>query len=73
MEQTKVWWQSRTIWASIIGVVFPILSHNNLLPAELTSNMIVETIMVITSTLAIIFRIKADKKISIKAGPNESQ
>lgn len=74
MEQTetKSWWQSRTIWASIVGVIFPILSFNNLLPPELTSNMVVESIMVITSTLAIIFRVKADKKIVIKDASDES-
>ena len=66
MENTKVWWQSRTIWSGIIGAVFAILSILNLLPADLTTIQVVDAIMAVTSVAAIVFRVKSTTVITIK-------
>lgn len=66
MENTKVWWQSRTIWSGIIGAVFATLGMLNLLPADLTTTQVVDAIMAVTSVAAIVFRFKSTTVITIK-------
>jgi hypothetical protein len=63
MEDKKIWWQSRTIWAGIVGAIFSFLSLLGKVPDGLTAAMIVDAIVGTTSVLAIIFRAKADKII----------
>lgn len=63
MEQIKPWWQSRTIWSSLVGAVFAVLSLTGNLPPEITSTMVVDAIVGITSILAIFFRAKATTSI----------
>jgi Na+/phosphate symporter len=63
MEQVKPWWQSRTIIASLVGAVFAVLSIAGQLPADLTTNMVVDAIIGVTSVLAIVFRAKATTTI----------
>jgi len=63
MEQVKPWWQSRTILSSLVGAMFAALSITGQLPADLTSNMVVDAIIGVTSVLAIFFRTKATTAI----------
>jgi Na+/phosphate symporter len=63
MEQVKPWWQSRTIIASLVGTVFAVLSIAGQLPVDLTSSMVVDAIIGVTSVLAIVFRAKATTAI----------
>lgn len=64
MQQEKVWWQSRTIWTGLIGSVFAILSGLNVLPKDLSSDMVVNAVLGITSVLAVVFRAKATTAIA---------
>lgn len=59
-----VWWQSRTVWAGIIGTLFACLSALGWLPQDLTSNQVVDAILAVTSIAAIIFRVKAKSPIA---------
>ena len=59
MENKKIWWQSRTIWAGIVGAIFSFLSLLGKVPDGLTVSMVVDAIVGTTSILAIFFRSKA--------------
>lgn len=64
MVDQKLWWQSRTIWTGIIGTIFAILAGFDMVPEGLSSEYLVETILGVTSVLAIVFRAKATASIS---------
>lgn len=59
MADTKPWWQSRTVIASLVGLLFIALRTLGLLPEGLEEASVVELVLAITSALAIIFRVKA--------------
>lgn len=64
MNEEKVWWQSRTIWTGLIGAVFAMLGGLNVLPEGLSSDMVVNAVLGVTSVLAVVFRAKATKSIA---------
>lgn len=59
----KNWWLSRTIWTGIIGTLFAVLNALGLLPAELSSDVVVNGILGITAVLAIVLRVNTDTTI----------
>lgn len=64
MNEEKVWWQSRTIWTGLIGSAFAILSGMKVLPEGLSSDMVVNAVLGVTSVLAVVFRAQATKAIA---------
>jgi hypothetical protein len=63
--QTKPWWQSRTVWAAVVGLIYPVLNSYGILPEALTSESMLETVMVAVSAAALYFRIQAEKKLTV--------
>lgn len=63
MNDTKPWWQSKTILTSIVGAVVAIGLALGILPEGFDSTPIVGGILAVTSVLAIIFRRKAKAAI----------
>lgn len=63
MNNTKAWWQSRTIWVALVSVLFAILGGTGVLPEGLTEDGVVETIMGIIGILIVVFRIGATDAI----------
>jgi hypothetical protein len=72
MEQTKLWWQSRIIWTSIVGGMFSILGVFGILPAELTSEMVVEVIIGVVSLAVLLFRIDTHAEIALSKPTEET-
>lgn len=65
MNESKPWWQSRTIWSGIIGGVFSILTISGVtLPVGFSTEIVLGTVMSVSSLAAIIFRVKATKEIN---------
>lgn len=60
MYDTKGWWQSRTVWTGIIGLLFAILSMVGWVPEGLSQEHVAEAVMAVVGVLTIVFRIKAD-------------
>lgn len=71
MEETKPWWQSRTIWTGLIGGVAAVLAIFDMLPTGLDQGILVESILGLTSMAAVIFRAKATKSIQSPLPPME--
>jgi hypothetical protein len=65
MTETKPWWQSRTVWAAIVGMIYPIVNMSGWLPPELTTEITLEAVMIAVSSAALYFRIKAEKKLTV--------
>ena len=67
MDETKVWWQSRTILASIVTVIALIAGGFNLTIDTQTQGEVVELVSVVVgvvgSAVAIWGRVKASKTI----------
>lgn len=64
MEETKVWWQSRTIWAGLVGGVFAILAAFDIVP-EISQDYVLELLLGLISAGTIIFRSTANKKVTL--------
>lgn len=65
-EENKIWWQSRTVWTGIVGLVFAFLASFKVIPPELTQDQVVEVILGVISVFAIIFRVAATKTVAVK-------
>lgn len=64
MNETKPWWQSRTIWTGLLGGLYAILSIFKILPEGLEQGMVLEAVLGVTSVLAVLFRAKATKEVT---------
>lgn len=64
MNETKPWWQSRTIWTGLLGGLYAILSIFKILPEGLEQEMVLEAVLGVTSVLAVLFRAKATKEVT---------
>ena len=71
MEETKPWWQSKTIWGAIITIVALILSLFGVQIDEQTKQVLVNEFVaaataiggIVGAVLSIYGRIKAEKRI----------
>lgn len=61
---SKGWWKSRTVWAGLIGTGFAILNAFGVLPAALTADNVVNTIMGVVGVAAVVFRFQADSTLT---------
>lgn len=64
MNDTKPWYMSRTVIASLVGLAFIALKAFGLLPEGLQEASVVEAVLAVTSVLAIVFRLKATTNIA---------
>lgn len=65
--ETKNWWQSKTIWTSIVGVIISACALFGIVPETANTDMIVEGVLGAVSVLAIIFRTVATKAVATPA------
>lgn len=63
MEQTKPWWQSKTILVSIFGALFALAAAFNVLPTDFDQEEFVGGVLAITSALAALFRKTATAQV----------
>ena len=63
MQDTKVWWQSRTIWLQIVAAAFAILSAFKLLPSGISQEQVVSAIMTIVAIATVILRLRTTATI----------
>ena len=66
MQSSKRWWESKTIWTQIIGLLFMALVYFDQLPADLDQEAVITAIMGVVGVLTIIFRAKATTEIAPK-------
>lgn len=73
MEETKKWWQSRTIWAGLLTAVAAVVSaaaSGGALPAAwaayLTAGNIDKIVTLGLWATTLVFRIVAEKKITLQ-------
>lgn len=63
MEQdSKLWWQSRTIWANIVAVLFAIPAAADMLPEGFTQEQAIAGIMALLGIVNIVLRAKTTSK-----------
>jgi protein-S-isoprenylcysteine O-methyltransferase Ste14 len=64
MNDTKPWWQSRTIWVNVIASIFAVLAMFHVgLPADLTQDQIVTGIMTVVAIVNVVLRLVTHKPI----------
>lgn len=56
-NDTKTWWQSRTIWVQIVALIYVGLNAFGALPADLTQEEVVTTIMAVVAVATVILRL----------------
>lgn len=64
MDNQIQWWQSRTVWAGLIGTLFAVLSGFGIVPEGLNQGMVLEAVLGVVSVASILFRVKATKTIA---------
>lgn len=64
MNELKPWWQSKTILLSGLGAIVALLALFDLLPEDLNQEAIVESVLVLTSAGAAVFRKVAKAKLT---------
>ena len=57
MNDTKAWWQSRTVWVNIVATLFAVLGAFKVLPAGLSQEQVVTAIMAITAIVNVFLRV----------------
>lgn len=64
MEDTKTWWQSRTVWVNIVATVFALLAAFKLAPAGLDQEAVVTSIMALVGVVNVVLRLITTHKIA---------
>ena len=57
------WWQSKTIWVSLVGAAFAAAAAFGVLPEGLNQDQVIGGILAVTSVLAAVFRKSATTQI----------
>jgi hypothetical protein len=70
MLGTKAWYQSKTIWAQIVSLIFMALILLGLLPEGLTEEEVMAAVSAVLSVAAIIFRWNATTEVGTPAPTN---
>jgi hypothetical protein len=63
MNDTKTWWQSRTIWANIVATLFALLAGFKVLPTGLDQETVLTTIMGAIAVVNVLLRISTKTAI----------
>lgn len=68
-NNTKEWWESRTIWTGVLTSLCAILKSLNWLPEGFDNSMIDEIVTIGLGIATVIFRVKAVKEIKAPVAP----
>jgi len=63
MFETKLWWQSRTIWANIVAMAFGVGAAFKLIPTGLGQEEVLASIMAMIGVANIVLRFVTTKSI----------
>lgn len=71
MDDTKSMLASKSVWAGIITLLYTLASTLGFLPEGLTETMVSEAFYSVMAILVVIFRIQADKVVTVTGKPKE--
>jgi len=57
MDDTKSWWESRTVWVNVVATLFAVLGTFKLLPADLDQDSVVTAIMGAVAIANVVLRL----------------
>lgn len=57
MDDTKNWWESRTVWVNVVATLFAVLGTFKLLPADLDQDSVVTAIMGAVAIANVVLRL----------------
>ena len=63
MEESKPFWESRTVWVGLVAVIFAALGAVGALPEGLREEQVVDAVMAVTGVLTIVFRAQASARL----------
>lgn len=69
MRETKAWWQSKTIWTSLVGAAFAAATLFGFLPDGVDQEQVVAAVLTVTSILSAFFRVGSTAEIGTKSTP----
>jgi hypothetical protein len=64
MTDSKIWWQSRTIWVNVVATLFAVLGTFKLLPVGLDQDSIVTAIMGLVAIANLVLRLLTHEAIA---------
>jgi len=64
MTDSKIWWQSRTIWVNVVATLFAVLGTFKLLPEGLDQDSIVTAIMGMVAIANLVLRLLTHEAIA---------
>jgi len=64
MDNTKAWWQSRTVWVNVVATLFALLAAFKLTPAGLDQETVVTSIMALVGVANVILRLVTKRQIA---------
>jgi uncharacterized membrane protein YuzA (DUF378 family) len=64
MTDSKIWWQSRTIWVNLVATLFAVLGTFKLLPVGLDQDSIVTAIMGMVAIANLVLRLLTHEAIA---------
>jgi len=64
MNDTKTWWQSRTVWVNIVATLFALLAAFKLTPPGLDQETVVTSIMALVGVANVVLRLLTHKPIA---------
>ncbi len=63
--ETKPWWQSRTVWANVLSILFAVLSLAGVkLPEGLTQDQVLPVVLGIAGIVGLYLRGKTSKPLT---------
>ncbi len=57
MNETKIWWQSRTLWVNIVAALFGLASAVGILPRDVDQDAVVGAIMGVVALANVALRL----------------
>lgn len=65
MEDSKKWWQSRTMWVNIVGFIFSIMVALGVqMPEGMDESSVVAAIMAVVNIVNMVLRVISNKMIA---------
>ena len=64
-QDTKPWWQSRTLWTGALTAISGVVAAAGVLPPFITEIYIDKIVTIVLGAATVIFRVLADKKLTL--------
>ena len=66
MINSKLWWQSRTLWINIVAILFALLGAFGRLPEGVGQDEVVTAIMAVTAIANVVLRFLTTRPIAAR-------